>query len=226
MSPQVALPRNVRGWTPLGAPHPMPRCGGQMRTAVLFPGQGSQTSDMRDTVARLRPDLYELALDEVGNELFERSDEKTEFAQPAIYCASLAGWSRYKGERPYAMAGHSLGEFAALAAAGAVRSDCRERQLSGAGRSLGAKRRAQPCRRAGKGRRDARPTPAHLGGFSHARYEPGRRKVQGRARASRLQEAEGARLLRRDSRVVRRLPAPSLSGNHPSRAMARDAPVA
>ena len=91
-----------------------------MRTAVLFPGQGSQTSDMRDTVARLRPDVYELALDEVGNELFERSDEKTEFAQPAIYCASLAGWSRYKGERPYAMAGHSLGEFAALAAAGAV----------------------------------------------------------------------------------------------------------
>jgi [acyl-carrier-protein] S-malonyltransferase len=91
-----------------------------MRTAFLFPGQGSQTSDMRDTVARLRPDLYELALDEVGNELFERADEKTEFAQPAIYCASLAGWSDYEGERPYAMAGHSLGEFAALAAAGAI----------------------------------------------------------------------------------------------------------
>src|SRR5436190_594684 len=91
-----------------------------MRTAVLFPGQGSQTSDMRDTVARLRPDLYELALDEVGNELFERANEKTEFAQPAIYCASLAGWSRFEGERPYAMAGHSLGELAALAASGAV----------------------------------------------------------------------------------------------------------
>jgi [acyl-carrier-protein] S-malonyltransferase len=91
-----------------------------MRTAVLFPGQGSQTSDMRDTVAQFRPDLYELALDEVGIELFDRADEKTEFAQPAIYCASLAGWSRFEGERPYAMAGHSLGEFAALAAAGAV----------------------------------------------------------------------------------------------------------
>lgn len=91
-----------------------------MRTAVLFPGQGSQTSGMRDMVARLRPDLYELALDEVGNDLFERANEKTEFAQPAIYCASLAGWSRFEGERPYAMAGHSLGEFAALAAAGAV----------------------------------------------------------------------------------------------------------
>jgi [acyl-carrier-protein] S-malonyltransferase len=91
-----------------------------MRTAVLFPGQGSQTSDMRDTVAQFRPDLYELALDEVGNDLFERANEKTEFAQPAIYCASLAGWSRFEGARPYAMAGHSLGEFAALVAAGAV----------------------------------------------------------------------------------------------------------
>lgn len=91
-----------------------------MRTAVLFPGQGSQTSDMRDTVARLRPDLYEFALDEVGNDLFDRASESTEFAQPAIYCASLAGWSRFEGERPYAMAGHSLGEFAALAAGGAL----------------------------------------------------------------------------------------------------------
>lgn len=91
-----------------------------MRTAVLFPGQGSQTSDMRDSVARLRPDLYEFALDEVGNDLFDRANENTEFAQPAIYCASLAGWSRFEGERPYAMAGHSLGEFAALAAAGAL----------------------------------------------------------------------------------------------------------
>jgi [acyl-carrier-protein] S-malonyltransferase len=91
-----------------------------MRTAVLFPGQGSQTSDMRDTVAQFRPDLYELALDEVGNDLFERANEKTEFAQPAMYCASLAGWSRFEGARPCAMAGHSLGEFAALVAAGAV----------------------------------------------------------------------------------------------------------
>ena len=91
-----------------------------MRTAVLFPGQGSQTADMRETVAQFRPDLYELALDEVGIEVFERANEKTEFAQPAIYCASLAGWSRFEGERPYVMAGHSLGELAALAAAGAI----------------------------------------------------------------------------------------------------------
>src|SRR3954447_26253002 len=108
--------RPLRG----GKPHTRTDPGGEMRTAVLFPGQGSQTSDMRDTVARLRPDLYEFALDEVGNDLFDRASENTEFAQPAIYCASLAGWSRFEGERPYAMAGHSLGEFAALAAAGAL----------------------------------------------------------------------------------------------------------
>jgi acyl transferase domain-containing protein len=75
---------------------------------------------MRDTVARLRPDLYELALDEVGNDLFERANETSEFAQPAIYCTSLAGWSLFEGERPFAMAGHSLGELAALTAAGAL----------------------------------------------------------------------------------------------------------
>jgi len=92
-----------------------------MRTAALFPGQGSQTSDMGDTVARLRPDLYELALDEVGNDVFERANEKTEFAQPAESTARVWRAGRgFEGERPYVMAGHSLGELAALAAAGVV----------------------------------------------------------------------------------------------------------
>ncbi|HEX8857257.1 MAG TPA: acyltransferase domain-containing protein [Thermoleophilaceae bacterium] len=91
-----------------------------MRTAALFPGQGSQTPDMGATVERLRPDLYELALSALGDDLFDRVDESTAFAQPAIYCASLAGWSRFEDGTPELMAGHSLGEFAALAAAGAL----------------------------------------------------------------------------------------------------------
>jgi [acyl-carrier-protein] S-malonyltransferase len=41
-------------------------------------------------------------------------------AQPAIYCASLAGWSRLDGADAGLMAGHSLGEFAALVAAGSI----------------------------------------------------------------------------------------------------------
>jgi [acyl-carrier-protein] S-malonyltransferase len=89
-------------------------------TAVLFPGQGSQTKDMRADVERLRPDLLELAHSELGSDPFERIDEGTHFAQPAIYCASLAGWSLVDPEDVSCMAGHSLGEFSALVAAGVM----------------------------------------------------------------------------------------------------------
>src|SRR2546423_4966741 len=88
--------------------------------AVLFPGQGSQTPNMRRLVERLRPDLLELASEAVGEDPFERVDEGTRFAQPSIFCASLAGWERLRGElEPEFLAGHSLGEITALAAAGA-----------------------------------------------------------------------------------------------------------
>jgi [acyl-carrier-protein] S-malonyltransferase len=89
-------------------------------TAVLFPGQGSQTKDMRADVERLRPDLLELARSELGTDPFERIEEGTHFAQPAIYCASLAGWSLIDPDEVSCMAGHSLGEFSALVAAGVL----------------------------------------------------------------------------------------------------------
>jgi [acyl-carrier-protein] S-malonyltransferase len=89
-------------------------------TAVLFPGQGSHTPEMRALVAELRPDLLELATDACGCDPFERIDEGTRYQQPAIFCASLAGWERARAEAPSVLAGHSLGEFAALAAAGAL----------------------------------------------------------------------------------------------------------
>src|SRR4051812_7967952 len=89
--------------------------------AVLFPGQGSQTPAMRELVGRLRPDLLELAPPPVGEDPFERVDDGTRFAQPAIFCAALAGWESLKGElRPDVLAGHSLGEITALVAAGAL----------------------------------------------------------------------------------------------------------
>ena len=91
------------------------------RTAVLFPGQGSQTPDMRALVADVRPDLLDAATELVGEDPFERVEESTRFAQPAIFCASLAGWTRLRGYvDPVAVAGHSLGEFSALAAADAL----------------------------------------------------------------------------------------------------------
>ncbi len=89
-------------------------------TAVLFPGQGSHTPEMRALVAEVRPDLLELAVDACGCDPFERLEEGTRYQQPAIFCASLAGWERARTEEPSVLAGHSLGEFAALAAAGAL----------------------------------------------------------------------------------------------------------
>lgn len=93
-------------------------------TAVLFPGQGSQTPGMRDLVERERPDLLEQAVALVGEDPFERVGDSTRFAQPAILCASLSGWEPLRDVvEPVALAGHSLGELTALAAAGVLRDE-------------------------------------------------------------------------------------------------------
>lgn len=94
-----------------------------MPTAILFPGQGSQTPEMRERVAAVRPDLLACACEAVGDDPFLRADEDTRFAQPAILAASLAGWHELHptlDEPPAAVAGHSLGELTALAAAQAI----------------------------------------------------------------------------------------------------------
>lgn len=89
-------------------------------TAILFPGQGSQTPEMRDLVAEVRPDLLAQATEVVGEDPFLRAEEGTNFAQPAIFCASLAGWDALGRPRGDYMAGHSLGELGALVAAGVL----------------------------------------------------------------------------------------------------------
>ncbi len=92
-------------------------------SATLFPGQGSQTDGMRATVERIRPDLAELAAELTGDDPFARAADSTRFAQPAIYCASIAAWEAAPlGEASF-MAGHSLGEISALAAAGAISAE-------------------------------------------------------------------------------------------------------
>jgi [acyl-carrier-protein] S-malonyltransferase len=89
-------------------------------TAILFPGQGSQTAEMRELVEEVRPDLLGMAREIVGEDPFPRADEGTGFAQPAIFCASLAGWTALGKPQGDYMAGHSLGELGALVAAGSV----------------------------------------------------------------------------------------------------------
>src|SRR4051794_41552219 len=102
---------------------------------------------MRDDVACVRPDLLELAIDEVGEDRFRRVEESTRFAQPAICCASLALLPAVDLSEVSWMAGNSLGEFAALVAAGslsaedalglvAVRGELMDHAAGGAGAML------------------------------------------------------------------------------------------
>lgn len=75
---------------------------------------------MRDSVAEHRPDLLERAIEEMGLDPFVHIAEGTRFAQPAIYCASIAGWENAGRPEADYFAGHSLGELAALVAAGSI----------------------------------------------------------------------------------------------------------
>jgi [acyl-carrier-protein] S-malonyltransferase len=91
-----------------------------MPTALLFPGQGSQTADMRDVVLDASPELVERAVEAVGEDPFARVGDGTRFAQPALYCASVALWMRAGSPEPDMLAGHSLGEVGALVAGGSI----------------------------------------------------------------------------------------------------------
>jgi malonyl CoA-acyl carrier protein transacylase len=70
----------------------------------------------------VRPDLVDRACELAGDDPFARAADSTRYAQPAIFVASLAGWTEREHELEHvtAMAGHSLGEFSALVAAGAL----------------------------------------------------------------------------------------------------------
>jgi malonyl CoA-acyl carrier protein transacylase len=77
---------------------------------------------MRDLVATRAPELLERVTELVGEDPFARVEENTRYAQPAIFCASITGWDALN-LHPSAAAGHSLGELAALAAAGVLSRD-------------------------------------------------------------------------------------------------------
>jgi malonyl CoA-acyl carrier protein transacylase len=77
---------------------------------------------MRDLVAQREPALLERCLALVGEDPFARVEESTRFQQPAIFCASIAGWRALDLE-PQLAAGHSLGELAALTAAGVLAAE-------------------------------------------------------------------------------------------------------
>ncbi|MGQ0587868.1 MAG: ACP S-malonyltransferase [Gammaproteobacteria bacterium] len=104
-----------------------------MKYAMLFPGQGSQAVGMLAALAQAYPvvagTLAE-AGDALGWDLARLVREgpveelnRTERTQPALLAAGIAvwrAWQSHKPAAPAAMAGHSLGEYTALVAAGSL----------------------------------------------------------------------------------------------------------
>ena len=99
--------------------------------AYVFPGQGAQFSGMGKDLYESSPAARELfdRADEVlgfglSKIMFEGTDEElrqTKVTQPAVFLHSVASVAALGEEfRPDMVAGHSLGEFSALVAAGAL----------------------------------------------------------------------------------------------------------
>ena len=104
-----------------------------MHFAAIFPGQGSQSTGMLRELAVLYPEVKK-TFDE-ASEILDRdfwkltTDEdsaplnETENTQPAMLAAGIAVWRiwlKQGGCMPVAMAGHSLGEYSAFVASGAL----------------------------------------------------------------------------------------------------------
>src|SRR3954453_2586194 len=92
-------------------------------TAVLFPGQGSHSEGMEEPF-RDHP-LLRRGVELLGFDPFDNLAEGTRSHQPALFLCSIAQWASRddRDELPLAAAGHSLGEYAALTAVGAIDFD-------------------------------------------------------------------------------------------------------
>jgi [acyl-carrier-protein] S-malonyltransferase len=102
-----------------------------MSLAFVFPGQGSQSVGMMSALGKFSPVIvstFAEASAVLGYDLWRRCQEgppealnSTECTQPAMLTAGVATyrlWRERGGAQPAMMAGHSLGEFTALVAAG------------------------------------------------------------------------------------------------------------
>lgn len=101
--------------------------------AFVFPGQGSQSIGMLAELSELHAvvrDTFAEASEGAGIDLWALSQggpeemlNRTEYTQPALLAAGVAVWRAWQqqgGARPAVLAGHSLGEYTALVAAGAL----------------------------------------------------------------------------------------------------------
>ena len=92
-------------------------------TALLFPGQGSHSEGMHEPFTD-HP-LLQRGIELLGFDPFDSLAEGTRTQQPALFLCSMAQWASRDedAQDPLAAAGHSLGEYAALTAAGAIDFD-------------------------------------------------------------------------------------------------------
>ncbi len=101
--------------------------------AFVFPGQGSQSLGMLAELSEAHAIVHETfreASDGAGTDLWALSQSgpeamlnRTEYTQPALLAAGVAVWRVWQaqgGAMPAQLAGHSLGEYSALVAAGAL----------------------------------------------------------------------------------------------------------
>ncbi|MET0618476.1 MAG: ACP S-malonyltransferase [Luteibacter sp.] len=101
--------------------------------AFVFPGQGSQSVGMLADLAAAHADVratFDEASEGAGVDLWDISQNgpedrlgSTENTQPALLAASIAVWRVWQGQggvMPAYLSGHSLGEYSALVAAGAL----------------------------------------------------------------------------------------------------------
>lgn len=101
------------------------------RIAVIFPGQGAQAVGMTTELAEIYPQIKETfaeASQALGEDLWaicqdEEQLNQTQYTQPALLTASIAIWRVLQDKMqstPCYLAGHSLGEYSALCAAGVL----------------------------------------------------------------------------------------------------------